>query len=625
MLAFSFSASYSQVETKFFEKKNATASLKRLSAIKQANTAEVCSLPSKMVDMKIRYFTEANKDNENRYGVPIDVSYTLSNGRWSSTDDGRLWSMNFHSDNAESLTFYFSNLYLPKGAELYIVNKDETISYGPVNHDALTEKGHYLSDIIPGSDATIYLYEPSGVEGQSIMELSRIIHGCSDFEKNRVKAQTRGVTINYPQSVACYPAWTNTSDGVGTIIFSDGTYANGALLMDARYTFAPYLLFNLKSIHTANNSDLTSAEIVKVCTMAVKFRAREISCGSSTQMTSYTYNGAYLKSWWHETSFALAYIMQDVKQQKNITWLGWDLSGNAPCQGTWIGKYGSYYSALSYTINGISTSQNPFSNKYEWNAVEDWYTVGVTTKGSPLFNTDKQVCGFYNDYITYGDGYYRYWFSKFSDSWSGGGQNNNRLSNHLDVMNFGFTSVNSCHPMSIEGPTSATGSAVYYIDNLPSDFTVDWCLPHDDYCNLHCLYENTPASNQCTVTPDSQHDMTEITLRAFLYRGSTFVNSLEKTITVNYGNTSNGIRKNIENLQVTNVGNIITAKIPQVGNNEKMVWTIDAYDASTGKNVFKKKVSEESCSIDAIDWKPGVYVVRVTSGKESFSEKVVIK
>ena len=36
MLAFSFSASYSQVETKFFEKKNATASLKRLSAIKQA-------------------------------------------------------------------------------------------------------------------------------------------------------------------------------------------------------------------------------------------------------------------------------------------------------------------------------------------------------------------------------------------------------------------------------------------------------------------------------------------------------------------------------------------------------------------------------------------------------------
>lgn len=625
ILAFSISASYSQVETRFFER-NAKASIKHLSSAK-VDKSKIISLPSQEISMKLSQYAVLDSFEEDRFGVPVDVSYSLNNGEWVKTDDGRVWSLGFKSNNATSLTFFFSNLYLPDGAELYIINSDETICYGPVTHDALTEKGHYLTHIIPCSEATIYLYEPTKAYGQSVLDLSRIIHGSNIFEKTHVNASTGVKTITYPQSVACYPSWTNTSDGVGTIIFSDGTYASGALLMTTSYNFEPYLLFNLRSVHTSSDSILTSLEIAKIVSMAVTFRAREISCGSSTQMTNYTYNGVFLSAYWHETKFALVNILQDVKQQKNITWLGWDISGSTPSQGTWIGKYGSIYSALSYTVDGISTSENPFTHKNEWNAVESWYTEHVTTKGSPLFNPSKEVIGFLSDNYCYGDGYYRYWFSKFSDSWTGGGQNNNRLSNRLDPGNKGFTSVNSCHPLTIEGPTSATGSAVYYIDNLPSDFTVQWYFPQNQYCNQHCLYENTPASNQCTVTPDSQHNMTEITLRAFLYRGSTFVTCMDKTITVNYSRQDfgNPIDNGSKYLQVSNDNNNIYVKILDNNSNNQSVYTIEGYDATTYSKIFSKETMNKFCTINATSWKPGVYIIRIIIDGKTYSRKFLKK
>lgn len=627
MLIFPLCASRSQVETKLFYGEKATTSLRHLSALKTIMVSNTVSLSSQNVAQKIQEYKE-KEIQENRFGVPIDVNYYLNNGSWETIEDGKIWSMKVHSENAVSLTFFFNNLYLPEGAELYIINDDESVCYGPVTHDALTEKGHYLSSIIPGSSATIYLFEPSEVEGQSALELSKIIYGCMDFESDdNSDHPINRTTIYYPQSVACYPAWTNTSDGVGTIIFSDGTYTDGALLMETGYSFEPYLLFNLKSVHSANDSNLTSLELAKICTMAVTFRAREVSCGSNSQMTSYTYNGAYLKACWHETNFVLACIAQDVKQQKNITWLGWDNSGNTPSQGTWIGKYGSMYSALSYTVNGIATSENPYTHKYEWNAVENWDTIRVSIEGSPLFNPDKQVIGFMNNNTCYGDGYSCYWFSKFGSSWTGGGQNNNRLSNHLDVGNKGFSSVNSCHPISIEGPISASGSAVYYVDNLPNDFTVHWYFPQNQYCNQHCLYEDTPSTNQCTVIPDSQHNMTGITLRAFLWRGSTYVTCMDKTITVNYGrqNLNHVANNEKDNLYVSNVGNVITAEIFKSNGNNQPSWIIEVYDATTGEMVFRQKVTNTTCNINAITWKSGIYIVRATVEKDSFSKKVVIK
>ena len=48
-----------------------------------------------------------------RFGKGFDTDLTLNeSGLWQNTDDGRVWSMHFHSSKAKSLNFIFNNFYL---------------------------------------------------------------------------------------------------------------------------------------------------------------------------------------------------------------------------------------------------------------------------------------------------------------------------------------------------------------------------------------------------------------------------------------------------------------------------------------------------------------------------------
>ena len=64
-----------------------------------------------------------------RFGKGFDVSYTLDDGLWEETEGGRLWTMNFVSKGALSLNFVLNDLYLPKGAELYVSSQDGTVVF----------------------------------------------------------------------------------------------------------------------------------------------------------------------------------------------------------------------------------------------------------------------------------------------------------------------------------------------------------------------------------------------------------------------------------------------------------------------------------------------------------------
>ena len=58
---------------------------------------------------------------------------------------------------------------------------------------------------------------------------------------------------------------------------------------------------------------------------------------------------------------------------------------------------------------------------------------------------------------------------------------------------------------------------------------------------------------------------------------------------------------------------------------DDVVWTLEVYNATSLEKVFAKTVKGKSYVIDTTGWKHGVYVVKVTIGKEVYSEKVVIK
>lgn len=70
-----------------------------------------------------------------------------------------------------------------------------------------------------------------------------------------------------------------------------------------------------------------------------------------------------------------------------------------------------------------------------------------------------------------------------------------------------------------------------------------------------------------------------------------------------------------EQRQNTNVNSIFN----------EMTWTLEIFNAISTEKVLTKTIRGGSYIIDTTGWKSGVYVVKVTIGKEVYSEKVVIK
>lgn len=63
-----------------------------------------------------------------------------------------------------------------------------------------------------------------------------------------------------------------------------------------------------------------------------------------------------------------------------------------------------------------------------------------------------------------------------------------------------------------------------------------------------------------------------------------------------------------------------TEKTPKTSN-----WTLESYNANTGKKVFGKEISGTTYSIDTTGWVSGIYVIKAVVGEEVLSEKIMLK
>ncbi len=170
LLVFTVTQATAQVETCFYTKSEA---LQRDYKYTQKSTV-VYTMPS--FDLGRMQKEDAEMDGEDvpyRFGKGFDVSYSFDDGLWEDVEGGRLWSISFKSEGAVSLNYIFENFYLPEGDSLYIENQDKTVLYGPVTSEAVSkEYDSYLTDIIPGDQSTIYLFEPSEKKESPSLQLN---------------------------------------------------------------------------------------------------------------------------------------------------------------------------------------------------------------------------------------------------------------------------------------------------------------------------------------------------------------------------------------------------------------------------------------------------------------------
>ena len=524
---------YAQVETHYYEMGKSDVSIKRSVRSNQ----KVNRMPS--FDLAALQREDAKKDSMGgffRFGKGFDVSYTLADGQWEKAEGGRLWTMTFASKDALSLNFVFNDFRLPKGARLYIENADKTVAYGPVTDEATTENGVFLTDIIPGEQATISLFEPSECEGQSSLTIKRVVHG---YRNTQTSTMTRKATLNSRSNtdcdVACYPDYEKEADGIGLILSSNGeSVGSGALMMSTDFSFKPYFLTSYAFADHNMDGTISDEERSATENCAFKFRYKAVECGNTETTVSFIYNHARIRSAWQNSMYAMFELIGNLKSNPYLTWLGWNYM-----EPSLVGVTCLFYPALStekilfdYNVNN---SPAPYLGDYGWSGGIDLGNPMLTTIGAPMLDQRNRVVGQICTTITYEDESLPVFYvaGKLSRSWYGAYTDTTQLQHWLDPNLRGWVIMDSYRPMIIKGVDKIVSSATYHVQNLPSGMTVSWSIS-DSYYNQHCLQQDA-TTNSCTVTRSSHHDITRETLTATITSDGTTLGYVTKTISTGNG------------------------------------------------------------------------------------------
>lgn len=745
ILFFFTSVLYSQVETRYFDK---PADLEEISGghIQELPIVKaITNIPESEVQKKILQCKQSDTPSTERYGYPIDVSYTLSDGSWNDIAGGRMWAMTFFSDDASSLNFAFSNMSLPKGAEIYVVSKDNRVVFGPITCDVINKSGFYLTDLISGDESTIYLYEPFEYSGKSTFSIEKIIHGVSQDNIYTEEENNRVVIVPWNTHVACSPDWVDSAKGVAGIISSDGTICgNGTLMMSTDLSFRPYILLSYDIIDTNGNDSLSASEISTAENWAFRFNKRKADCSGNSNVSSQLFNGATLRSSWYNSGFALMELDNEITSSQ-IRWQGWDRSSNTPSQGVCIysgfgNDSNSDYLSISSENHSLYSKKCSIRNLYHWviGLWDDGCSYGGKY-GAPLFNQDYRVVGHLNhrdfDLVNMSS---EICFGKLPSSWTGGGTNTTGLSNWLDPVGTGQTIINSSQRVIIDGPDIVCGTSLYNLRYLESSYNVTWSFKNASY--LNSLISYTPSDPTfCSVTIDGNTTLDNI-LVATLWRNGMTVGTVEKhimtakqltgTITQTGGHVPGGytypsFTHSIESVSAVNQMCLITIQSPKLrhmevspytnpqaniniqriddetisfaipgstgnigihlyftgisacnnfdlrlialrdpidpslplyigmdGNlveigvidesaneclrqeetkkellsdNQPQSWTLEVFEATTGRKIVSTIVKSRNVSLDTSGWNPGVYIVCGQIKGKSYSKKITVK
>lgn len=421
-----------------------------------------------------------NGDVPFRFGKDFSVNYSLNNGVWEYVGEDRIWSLSFSSDGAYSLNFIFDDFYLPQGAELYIVNEDRTMRYGPVTALQNPENGRFLTDLVAGDNVTLYLYEPGDKIGQSTLTVSKVIHAYRDLYAS---ASTE---LNCYNNVSCYPAYDTESKAVAILLLDNGSsFCTGSMIMTANRSFDPYFLTAFHCLDTKPyDGTLSSQEKNAVNNCMFKFNYKQTCEGNTT--VAQTYNGSSLKAALFDSDFALLKMNQ---VPTYASWLGWDRRNTAATSGVLIhhpaGDYmkislenepmSLYSQDIPWTDGHVTLKSPPNSH---WAVDFNNGTAEGGSSGSPFLNQDKKIVGQLHGGKNACPPYAQKWMGAFHYSWNHSSFPSEQLKCWLDPTNMGVETTNTCLYPSIQGNKILCGAKTYTLSNAPLE-TITWSVTGD--------------------------------------------------------------------------------------------------------------------------------------------------
>lgn len=471
-----------QVETRFYPEGDALSgtrlgNLPQRRSVVEVKKMEAFDASALLLEDSIIQ-ADHNGDVPFRFGKDFSVNYSLNNGVWEYVGEDRIWSLSFRSDNAYSLNFIFDDFYLPQGAELYIVNEDRTMRYGPVTALQNPENGRFLTDLVAGDNVTLYLYEPGDKIGQSTLTVSKVVHAYRDLYAS---ASTE---LNCYNNVSCYSAYDTESKAVAVILRSDGSsLCTGSMIMTANESFDPYFLTAFHCLDNDKNGTLSSGERNGVGNWMFKFNYKQ-PCTGSNIVNGITYNGSSFKSALFDSDFALLELNQ---APSHASWLGWDRRNVAATSGALIHHPAGDYMKISFENDPVSL----YTGDLHWGSGNlttppntHWFVdldngaMERGSSGSPFLNQEKRVVGQLHGGKIFCPPDAESYMGAFYYSWNHSTSSSEQLKCWLDPTNTGAETTNTRLYPSIQGDKILCGTKNYTLNNAPAG-TITWRVTGD--------------------------------------------------------------------------------------------------------------------------------------------------
>lgn len=381
-----------------------------------------------------------------RFAIGNQVLITpVTHGTWEVLDDSwSLWRLRIESPDANHVNLGFTTFTMPAGARLMVYSSDYRSIIRPFDSADHSESGQLWTPVVFGSEIVVEVYVLTSERPNVGLTLSHIGSGYRMFGAGPTALGSDGsATCNVDVACPSAASWTNEIRSVARITIGGGTLCSGFMVNNTAQDRKNYFMTGDHCGAAGNPASVVAY-----------WNYENTTCGGPDTGPLTQFNtGAVLRATEATSDFTLLELNSAPNAGYGVTYAGWNRTTATTVSTSAVGihhpsgdtkKISFENQATVTTSNGGTASPGNGSHI----RVVDWDS-GVTeggSSGSPLFDQNHRVIGQLHSGGSACGNNLSDWYGKFGVSWTGGGTNATRLSNWLDPLGTGATTLDTLVP-----------------------------------------------------------------------------------------------------------------------------------------------------------------------------------
>lgn len=371
------------------------------SQVSSINTVNISYTPATPISYPTPVDGDTTTENPDiyDYGSILPINYSLSDGNFTTTSLGNIWTLRINIPNALSIGLTFTQFNLSPSAEMYIYNDAQTVLNYQIKKEHFVNSDIVSISSINGNAITIYLIEPGNFGTfQSTLTIGEVIAGYQPIEDvGDVGNNSARYGTGCMPDIRCYPQYMTSARAVGRFA-SNGFGGTGTLINNENNDGRAYFLtaFHVLDVNRnwlgrpAGNGVLDPDEIAALRRATFQFQFWRTQCNSQVNTTGIQFSGAIVRAANHASDMVLLELINPPGIGDGVNYAGWSRQTSASSNS---GSYIIHHPEGKNMRFTQTRDVGSYLNANFWYASYSSGAVAEGSSGSALFSETGQIIG----------------------------------------------------------------------------------------------------------------------------------------------------------------------------------------------------------------------------------------